>query len=235
MNCDEVRFALEAEPGTRDPGVAAHLQQCSDCAGYARELQALNRRLRAALEVAVPAARPVVPEVVELPPRAPIASWRSRRFVRPLALAASVAAVAIVAGLLWIAFPRESLAADVVGHMVHEPAAWDTTQPVPAARVAAVLDRKDVALRRGAVDVTYAQTCWFRGHRVPHLVVRTADGPVTVMVLTHEAVAARTAFDEDGYHGVIVPATHGSLAVLGRGTTDVDDAAARTLAALEYR
>jgi len=67
---------------------------------------------------------------------------------------------------------------------------------------------------------------------VPHLVVQTAAGPVTVMVLVHEPVRAATQFDENGYRGVIVPvAGHGSLAVLARGeATDpkmVEEVAAR--------
>lgn len=229
MNCSDVRFALEADPGTTDEGVAAHLHQCSECAGYARELQAFDRSLRSALEVPVPPALPIaLDSVVDLRPA------RRRSFVGQLALAASVAAVAVVAGLLWVSFPRTSLAAAVVGHMAHEPTAWSTTRPLPASRVEDVLGRRDVSLRPGAVDVTYAQACWFRGRFVPHLVVQTSSGPVTLMVLTHEPVIARSAFEEGGYHGVLVPAPHGSLAVLGRGDTDVAAAAARALSALEY-
>ena len=66
--------------------------------------------------------------------------------------------------------------------------------------------------------MSYAQSCQFRGHTVPHLVVQTAMGPVTVMVLPHDSVAKTVRFDEEGYRGVIVPvAGHGSLAVLARG------------------
>jgi hypothetical protein len=63
--------------------------------------------------------------------------------------------------------------------------------------------------------VSYASSCLFRGHRVPHLVVQTSMGPVTVMVLVHESVSKAVPFDEEGYRGVIVPVPgHGSLAVL---------------------
>ena len=66
--------------------------------------------------------------------------------------------------------------------------------------------------------VSYARSCLFRAHHVPHLVVQTEMGPVTVMVLAHESVSRPERFDEQGYHGVILPvAGHGSLAVLARG------------------
>jgi hypothetical protein len=52
---------------------------------------------------------------------------------------------------------------------------------------------------------------------VPHLVVQTPSGPVTVMVLVHQAVRTSMRFDEQGYRGTIVPVPgHGSIAVLMR-------------------
>ena len=55
--------------------------------------------------------------------------------------------------------------------------------------------------------------------RVPHLVLQTESGPVTVMVLAHDRLLKSVRFDEEGYRGVIVPvAGHGSLAVLTRGS-----------------
>ena len=43
----------------------------------------------------------------------------------------------------------------------------------------------------GAGLVSYANSCVFRGHHVPHLVVQTEAGPVTVMVLVHESGVVR--------------------------------------------
>ena len=75
-----------------------------------------------------------------------------------------------------------------------------------------------VRLAAGAGVVSYASSCAFRGHHVPHLVIQTESGPVTVMVLVHERVQKPVQFDEQGYRGVIVPvAGHGSLAVLTHG------------------
>jgi len=70
--------------------------------------------------------------------------------------------------------------------------------------------------------VMYAHSCLFRGHVVPHLVVSTPQGPVTVMVLPHESVKHRMSFQEDGMSGVITPAPHGSLAVIMQGNENID-------------
>jgi hypothetical protein len=136
-------------------------------------------------------------------------------------MAASFLVAAIVAGGLWLGVPRSSLAADVVTHMREEPQAWRRTNvPVPNSALQGVLDDSHLRLSNDAGLVSYANSCGFRGHQVPHLVIQTASGPVTVMVLVHEAAKRTEPFEEQGYRGVIVPvAGHGSLAVLTQGTT----------------
>jgi len=57
---------------------------------------------------------------------------------------------------------------------------------------------------------------------VPHLVVQTAQGPVTVMILRNQPVSGRRTFNEQGMSGVIVPAPPGSIAVLTRGGANLD-------------
>ena len=111
---------------------------------------------------------------------------------------------------------RTSLAADVVAHMAEEPEAWARTDvPVAAPDLARVLQNTHLRLKPDAGMVSYAASCLFRGHQVPHLVVQTSMGPVTVMVLVHESVSKAVPFDEEGYRGVILPVPgHGSLAVL---------------------
>jgi hypothetical protein len=82
--------------------------------------------------------------------------------------------------------------------------------------------------------ISYAQSCWFRGRYVPHLVVQTPDGPVTIMVLPDEESDRRVAFAEQGYHGVLVPTQRGSLAVLARDDRDLDAVVNQALAAIAY-
>ena len=155
-------------------------------------------------------------------------------------MAASVLVGLVLAGGLWIAAPHASLAAGVVAHMAGEPQAWTRTDmPVPSPELEFVLRNTHMRLRPDAGMVTYAQSCLFRGHRVPHLVVQTDMGPVTVMVLVHESVSKPTLFDEEGYRGVILPvAGHGSLAVLAKDQSgdlaSVEKVAAQVQAAIEW-
>lgn len=246
MKCGEAQFALGADPSSMDSTLRTHLESCERCAAYALDMQELDRRLRDAMAVPVPEFElPSGPYAVEVDGAASASTTISRKtsaptgrprpdLARRLALAASVAGVAVLAGLLWIGVPRESLATAVVAHMAEEPNAWRSATSLPGAAVSQVLSRAGVRLKPGLQDVTYAHRCLFRGHQVPHLVVQTPGGPVTIMVLPDERVAGPSEFQEGGYRGVLVPSARGSIAVLARNATDVRDAARRALAAIEY-
>jgi hypothetical protein len=228
VNCLELRRALGAEPGRRTPELAAHLAACAACARYAADLARLEVTLRRALEIPVPAAgaRPAA--------AAPVPGARPRW----LALAASIVGVALLAGTLWTLYPREALATALVVHMAHEPGSRQASDvAVPPGALAYVLQRSGVALAPDAPLVSYAESCWFRGWYVPHLVVQTPDGPMTVMVLPHERVRAPTVAEEGGYRVVIVPAARGSIAVLTAGPVSaarVDAIVARVAAAVRF-
>lgn len=235
MNCSDARFALAADPRNGDPVLLEHLERCPACAAYASDMHELDQRLRDALAVPVPEVKlPSGPYPAAVTPPASGGGLARRQTSRRFALAASAAGVAILAGLLWAGFPRQSLASAVVAHMAHEPDAWSTTAVLSEAEIDEVMARSRVHLARGLPDVTYANSCWFRGRHVPHLVVQTTNGPVTVLVLPEEPVEQSIRLDEGGYLGTLLPAPRGSIAVLARDEADVDWVAERVLAAIAY-
>jgi Protein of unknown function (DUF3379) len=217
MDCNAYRRSVMADPRNADPQLREHRRSCHDCNLFTERLLNFESRLDRALHVAVPADN-VVPLLAKATPALRLPNRRGW-----LAMAASVLMAVVVAGVLWVAGPGSSLAADVVTHMGGEPDAWHTHAPVPDSELEGVLRDSHLRLSEGAGPVSYAASCAFRGHHVPHLVIQTESGPVTVMVLVHENVPKPVRFEEGGYRGVIVPvAGHGSLAVLTRGSsTDI--------------
>ena len=195
-DCRHVRIAIGGEPHALSPEVSAHLATCAACRQFHAETLSLDGRLRAALELPL--------EKFRKPHTAP-----ARRF----AMAASVALALLAGGGAWLLLPRSSLAAELVEHVVHEPGSWQGREPVSPEHLAAVLAkagvRYDVRL-----PVTYASPCPFRGHIVPHLVVQTDRGPLTVMVLAHEQSKSEGSFDEGKYHGIVLSMGSGSVAVV---------------------
>src|SRR5262252_306770 len=128
---------------------------------------------------------------------------------------------------LWLLRPSETLARDVVAHVREESESWLMRQHVDTQSMDEALRGAGVKLEITSDRIIYAQSCWFRDHYVPHLVVQTAQGPVTVLILRNQHVSGRRSFQEEGMSGVLVPAPQGSIAVLTRGSANVDTAAAQ--------
>ncbi len=217
---DAYRRALLADPQDDGAELRAHREGCTECTAYRERLLGFESRLGRALNIDI---RESIPE-----------SRHSR-----LALAASVLLALVLAGAFWLGAPRVSLAAAVVSHVVDEPQSWTSQSPLADPQLAAVLRDARMHLRAGAGTVSYANSCEFRGHIVPHLVVQSAAGPATVMVLVHEHTASPVQFAEHGYRGVIIPvAGHGSIALLMHSTdaqmSDVADLAARVQQAIVW-
>jgi hypothetical protein len=202
MDHARYRMLIGADPRSEDAQLREHRDSCPECSVYTEKLLRFETRLERALKVDIPA-RGVA---------------KVARPMRWLALAASVLLGAALAGAVWLALPERSLAAAVVAHMAGEPQAWAITQAaVPEPELKAVLRDSNMRLTPESGLVSYASSCFFRGHDVPHLVVQSESGPVTVMVLVHEAVSKPQQFNEQGYRGTIMPVPgHGSLAVLMR-------------------
>ena len=231
MDHAEYRRRLLEEPAVAMAAadMRAHAEACEACGAYTQAALAFEARLERALQVTWRTEASV--NVLRPATRRPWAGW--------LALAASVLLGVGVATTLWTLSSERTLAAAVVAHMAEEPDAWRrTSDAVAEPQLDGVLAQSKLRLARTDGMVSYANACEFRGHRVPHLVVQSAAGPVTVMVLAHETALRRMRFDEGGYRGTIVPLPgHGSLAVLMQDPSNreaVDDIAARVAAALVW-
>jgi hypothetical protein len=223
MTHDEARLLIGAVPGEVGSALAEHLARCPQCTLFQQQMRRMDRDLARLLAAALPA---LADTRVVAPPVIPRAKAVGAGFPGLVALAASVVLCVGLGALLWTLRPQPSLAAGVLNHVTLESGSWSNVAPMTAAATDAVLKGADVSLDPADTIVTYARICLFNGHWVPHLVVRTASGPVTVMVLRQEHLAARQSFRQNGYSGILVPTpTGGTLAVIVQGDPDLDDVA----------
>jgi uncharacterized protein DUF3379 len=220
MNCQEFRKLIGAQPDATSPEAAAHAAQCPACSRYREQMQSMDRLLRQALEVDVSRPAPARPQL-----------WR-----RPVwNLAASMVLTISIVAAAWLFTPRGSLANEVAAHVYHEEYAMvRTTGTVEADRLETVLDEVGLRLKPGTLHVSYARNCWFRGKIVPHLVVQTGRGPVTVLLMTSEAArSGLQQFTAQGLTGVVVPAPRGVVIVVGEDFP-AEELAVSVLRAFEY-
>jgi hypothetical protein len=211
VNCEHVRLLIGAEPGANPAALQEHLRDCQACSAFRDEMLALEGKIGRALQE---------------PPEMPVRAAPARRAVpawREWALAASILLASGAVLATWVFHSSDTLARDVVAHVKHEPDSWLSERHVDAAGLAEALAGGGVKLDLTSDKIVYAQSCFFHGHYVPHLVLQTSQGPATVLLLRHENVTARRTFQENGMTGVLVPARGGGgIAVLERSRGDVD-------------
>jgi hypothetical protein len=225
MTHDEARLLIGAAPGEVGAPLADHLAQCPECTLFQQQMRRMDHDLARLMAAPLPPRADTRVRSLPVMPRAKPTS-AAQRWPTLMALAASIVLSVGVGLLFWTLRPQTSLAAGVLGHVALESGSWSEVTPMTAAATQSVLAGAGVSLDTADTTVTYARTCLFNGHWVPHLVVRTAAGPVTVMVLRQEHLAARQSFRQNGYSGILVPSpTGGTLAVIVQGEPDLDDIA----------
>jgi hypothetical protein len=241
MKCTDAHLAIGAEPHSTSAELDQHLRECASCADYRREMLELDENIQRALKLDLVALKSDAPARARVrlvtdspPPSAP--SSRLLAAGRHWALAASVLFAVAVVFVLWGALPRHSLAADVVAHVISEPLPPGPNAELPPATLAGVLESASLRLDPVPGEVVFAQTCFFRGRLVPHFVVRTDQGPVTVLILPNEHVKSAERFAESGYSGILLPDEgRGSIAVLSRTQLDAEKSAREILSALHSK
>jgi len=221
MTHDEARLLIGAAPTELGEPLAAHLAHCPECTLFQQQMRRMDQDLVRLLSAPLPPRADT--RVLPLPVGRRGGPARKRGDPGLLALAASLVLCVGLGAMFWALRPQSSLASGVIRHIEWESGSWSAVAPMTAAVTAAVLAGAGVSLDPADMTVTYARICLFNGHWVPHLVVRTADGPVTVMFLRQEHISGRQSFRQNGYSGTLVPTpAGGTLAVVAQGVTDMD-------------
>lgn len=236
MNCLEFRRNLVIEPGKLDEAMLRHRQRCSRCTAYAERQLAFEQSLRRAAELPVPTGLAARIRLVQGHEAGRI---HARQRLRWLALAASLLLVVGAVGGHWSWRQWHSLEHAVFVHIDDEFFALHRSETVSAAQVNEALQPVGTAFPATLGTVHFASVCPVGSSQGAHLVLRGQSGPVTVMVLPREPVSERLVIGDKirgrHYTGVIVPAPHGSIVVVGERGEDLDAIAGRVRASVQYQ
>ena len=77
MNCEQYREAIAADPSESFDGGALHSAECSACNAFKAEMQALDKKISAALEIDVPEL--TMPDLPSMAGEEKVIDIRSRR------------------------------------------------------------------------------------------------------------------------------------------------------------
>ncbi len=227
MNCSEFRRQLLIDPRSPELATAAQARVCDDAAARLTEALAFENQLEAALKVPVPAA--LVDRILAAVPESsgqaqPPARQRSAARWWPLALAASLAVVALVStSLLRAPNPTEALIVASVEHLSHEPYALTRTSRVPEPLVERMFTEAGLRVDEGSLVLNYLNRCPLEKRWSVHMVMQAPEGPVTVMYLPNEPRVERMDTRHETVAVRALPFADGALVLLAESNRDFDD------------
>ena len=226
MNCTDYKNAVTAEPEFLDE--SGHVEACANCQAYRDEILALDERLVAAMDVSVPdLVMPELPAIENENKAEKVVDLSSRRATpRPVwyAMAATVLIAAVV-GLRMQGsdISYGTLEEQVLAHVDHEPAALlPSNTPVSDHQLNNAVPNEIATMNHDSGLITYAQSCSINGKDVPHLVIQGAHGPITILLMPHEALAEATTIQGESIKGILLPVGGGSIAIIGDREEQLD-------------
>lgn len=222
MNCLEFRRRKLENPADVDQELMTHRAECAGCRAFDSELAVLDDGIRGAFAIPVPdnlSSRVLLStKLRDRATRRPKMQW--------FAMAASFVAAAILVTAVLRPAPVTALESSIAEHLGKEEAmAHARTIPLSLAEVRTVLTRVGLDVNDVAdapLQFVHAMNCVIDGELMAHLVVRTAQGEYTLVLMPFEGEASPAGFTAHGWHGRLEHREFGSVAVLA----DRDDDAA---------
>lgn len=214
MNCLDFRRAIFTNPRQLDEGARAHSLGCAACHDFLEKQREVDAELFAALQVPPPdglADRILVARGLR-PGRRPW-GW------------AVAATLVLAAGIAWVGGALtggDALGREAIAHVVHEPQSLTTTHAISNDMLPVMLADQGMKAIRALGQVTYARFCPMDGRIARHVVVRTAEGPVTLLLMPDDPAGRRRALTRvDGMSAVTIPAVRGSIAIVAATASQV--------------
>jgi hypothetical protein len=205
MNCLDLRRAAMIDPRRLDGDAPAHAESCEACRAFLVDVLRLEDQLDEALRVSV--ADGLKERVMEHAVEAP-------RLSRRYALAAGVA-LAAAAGTAMLWRRNDPLALAGIDFVVYEEAqAILDAKPSDPSELQRAADKVGVRLLGQIGELRYVGTCPFGGAIAHHVVLKTAYGKATLLLLPGRMLAARGVAVAHGLEAVVAPAVGGSVAII---------------------
>lgn len=243
MNCTEFEQRAWAEPRCREPEFARHREECPDCGKLAGEVLAFDTEIGHEMAVEVPAGltrRIQQRQRAQFPDTRPgLFSWLfggAPVWLNAYAAAASVLlVVGVLGGLPGQGDNLQPLERLITDHYQNEAFATRVNMDVDRGQLVQLVGGLGASLQGDLQQVTFAEPCVMEnGIKGAHLVMDTAAGKVTVLILNHRQAARAQTLSIGAETGRILPFKRGSLAIIGPGATALDSVERQVRAAVQW-
>jgi hypothetical protein len=206
MNCLDFRRCALVNPLQLDEAAREHALACDGCREFLERQRELDAKLYDAIRIPVPdglADRVLVAQGLR---------HRGRRWL--WGLAATVVLAAGLAGFLpWLS--GNALGREAIAHVKEEPQSFRLVTKHASGLLPAALADQGVKLVVALGEVTYSQLCPMKDQKARHLVVATAGGPATLLLMPDDrGWRRRSVVEADGMTAITIPVARGSIAIV---------------------
>ena len=216
-----------------------HQNACAPCAGFYQSMLALDLKLSAAFDL------PIHEATIEDQLSATqvykqannVITFRKPNLQKIKPMFAAAASVLIAAfGVFALQYPATAFANEVVEHIYHEPDLLMLNQAVTDQdKIDMVLKQANVTFSGKQVEVLFAKLCPLDEQLAAHLIVRGESGnPISVFILPGDEYESREINTKE-FNGRILPAEHGTIAVVGGKKENLDTLEKAVLNTFQWR
>ena len=207
MNCLDFRRLVLVDPRQMNEEARAHAIECAACRETLEKQREADDKLFAALQV--PAPDGLADRILVQQGRRP----SRRRWAWAVAATFLLTAGLGLIGRRFLAHDR--LGDEVIDHVAHEPESFTTIHAVGNDFLPVALAESRLRTVAALGPVSYARICPLDGRTARHLVIRTAEGPVTLFLMPGDPSSRRRSVTEaGGMAAVTMPAAKGSVAIV---------------------
>jgi len=213
VNCLDFRRLALVDPRRMGEEAKAHALECLACREVLERQRESDDRLFAAIQVPAPdglAERILVARGLQ----------PDRRWMWAMAATLVLALGLGITGRLY--FQKDPLGAEAIEHVAHEPQSFTTVHAVDDAYLPSVLSEQGLKSVVALGQVTYTRICPMDGRTARHVVIRTAEGPITLFLMPDDPKQRRRQVEESGgMTAVVMPAARGSLTIVAANPAQV--------------
>ena len=240
MKCEDYREAVAAQPSAEFDG-ADHAESCAACAEFRDEMLALDAKIARALDIPIPAL--TLPELPAIDDESNVVNLPFHRRKIPMStpawfgMAASIALATVLGAFMFGDHTNyESLGAEIIAHLEHEPEAMQVSDyRVSEQRLDRVVRANVAEVDSDALPISYAKSCVINGREVPHIVFQGENGPVTLLLLPDEEIEESVELNGKGVRGYLIKNGSGSIAILSDRVVDLDNTKKKVMNSVKWR
>jgi len=223
MDFSEFIRQLGADPGNRDPEILRARQSSPEFLQAAEEADALEEKLSRAIDLPVP--DDLLERILAIS-KGTTAAPGNTPWWQSMALAAGILVAVGVAGVTWnLNRGWESVEEYVTDHYLHDGAGLVAKAGARASSdVQKIFSRFDVEATPALADIiSVIKICPTPDGKGVHMVLNTADGPVTVIYMPNTEVTDLETLEFEGMQALLVRLDKGSAVIIGTESQGISE------------